>query len=135
MFLNELKEGEKELFLELCVHAANANGLFVGEEKDLLKAYCAEMQMQVPSVIEETGEDAIIKKLKKASLKSKKIIVLEIIGLLQADKKVDKKERDFLKRLTAGIGISETNVKNIESLLEEYNDVTNKIFNMILDES
>ena len=51
------------------------------------------------------------------------------------DKKVDKKERDFLKRLTAGIGISETNVKNIESLLEEYNDVTNKIFNMILDES
>ena len=87
MFLNELKEGEKELFLELCVHAANANGLFVGEEKDLLKAYCAEMQMQVPSVIEETGEDAIIKKLKKASLESKKIIVLEIIGLLQAEKR------------------------------------------------
>ena len=80
--------------------------------------------------------DLYIIHMSKLILQSaKKIIVLEIIGLLQADKKVDKKERDFLKRLTAGIGISETNVKNIESLLEEYNDVTNKIFNMILDES
>lgn len=131
MFLNELKSNEKELFLKLCVHAANANGLFVGEEKEMIRAYCSEMQITMPSVIEQTGEEAIISDLKSASKKSKNIIILEILGLLQADNVVDEKERDFLKRVADGVGVDMDMVSSIENLLDEYKSVTRRIYEAI----
>ena len=46
MFLNQLKETNKEDFLKVCVYASLANGVFADEEKDMLFAYCREMNIK-----------------------------------------------------------------------------------------
>jgi len=47
MFLNYLKDTNKENFLKVCVHAALSNGVFAEKEKEALTAYCREMNVEV----------------------------------------------------------------------------------------
>lgn len=54
MFLNNLKEENKERFLKLCVHAALSNNVFEQEEQEMIAAYCHEMN--IPPNVPEANE-------------------------------------------------------------------------------
>ena len=45
MLLNALQEKNRELFLEVCVHAAMANKVLEKEEQEMIFAYCREMNI------------------------------------------------------------------------------------------
>lgn len=47
MFLNELSNEEKNLFIDLCIYGAESNQIFADEEKAMINAYCTEMQINV----------------------------------------------------------------------------------------
>ena len=40
MYLNRLSGEQKELFLDLCIHASKADGIFAEEEKSLSGKLC-----------------------------------------------------------------------------------------------
>ena len=40
MYLNRLSGEQKELFLDLCIHASKADGIFAEEEKQYIQQYC-----------------------------------------------------------------------------------------------
>ena len=56
MFLSELNELEKNYFLDLCILVAKANNELALEEKNLIQAYCGEMQIPPRAVFSSNLE-------------------------------------------------------------------------------
>ena len=101
MLLNALQEKNRELFLEVCVHAAMANKVLEKEEQE----------------IASQTDDA-----------EKRIIALEILGLVKADGRFDGKEKAFFDKLIEGLQIEQDIVSRLESLLERYSAVCKEIY-------
>ena len=96
MFLNQLSEREKKAFLELTVHVSNSNGVFADEEKAMIQEYCKEMEIKEFNMDNIVPLEEIIGEIKKSSLHIKKIILLEILGLVYADGTYDADEKSFV---------------------------------------
>lgn len=121
MFLNLLQETNKELFLKVCVHASLANESFVEEEKEMIYAYCREMNIMehIPHETEDFGQ--IVKSLATQTDDiEKKIIVLEILGLIKADGIYDEKEKCFMRTLVEEMKMQTDVLSKFNSLLEIY---------------
>lgn len=121
MFLNLLQESNKELFLKVCVHASLANNIFAEEEKEIIYAYCREMNIRehIPSESEDFEE--IVHTLgEQADDVEKKIIILEILGLIKADGIYDEMERCFMEKIAEGLKIHKSVLSKFNSLLEIY---------------
>lgn len=128
MFLNQLKEENKELFLKVCVHASLSNGVFANKEKEMISEYCREMN--ISENVPECGEtfDATLEELsEKATNEEKKIIMLEILGLVKSDGVYDEKEKKFMNDLAKGIKVQEIVLTKLNSLLDIYTAVCKSI--------
>ena len=134
MFLTELKYEEKQLFLNLCIHAANANDLLVEEEKNMIQDYCREMKIEEPSFLEMKSLEAVIAEINRISdLISKKIIVNELMGLMMDDKEYEKHENIFMKTLAEKIGIEKDLFNEIAEKLDKYLQVCNELQEAVLE--
>ena len=132
MFLNLLQEGNKRLFLELSVKAAMTNDIFSTEESELIKAYCREMNIpeEIPAA-EEPLDNFLNNLSSHADSVEKKIVVLETLGLVRADGLYDEKERAFMEKLAAGLGINACVLDQLNSLLEIYSAVCKELRNAV----
>jgi len=134
MFLNYLEEDNKERFLKVCIHAALANGLFEEEEKDMLGAYCREMDIE--EHIPETSEsfDKLLKEIfDNATMVERKIFTLEVLALVQADGVYDEDEKNFMEKLTSNLGISDDILLKLNGLLEKYLEVGADMYSLIFE--
>jgi hypothetical protein len=128
MFLSLLKENNKELFLKVCVYASLANGVFADEEKAMIFAYCREMNIAERIPESDDGLESVLKDLVvSCDAVEKKIVVLEILGLIKSDGVYDEKEKLFMKQLADGLQINESVVDKLNSLLEIYVAVCKEI--------
>lgn len=132
MFLSELKSKEKELFLDLCIHAANANQVFAEDEKEMIQSYCAEMQIAPPDSYEKSVEETVREVNSISDMKSKKIIVLELLGLVLVDKEYDIKEKEFIYQVSDEIGIGRDTLEEITEKLKEYLHLCEELGELIL---
>lgn len=132
MFLNQLKETNKEDFLKVCVYASLANGVFADEEKDMLFAYCREMNIK--EHVPETPEalEVLMQKIReKTNIQEKRIFVLEILALVKADGVYDDQEKQFMKKMLDGLQLSDDVLKIFETLLEKYIRIGKELFDAI----
>lgn len=132
MFLNQLKETNKEDFLKVCVYASLANGVFADEEKDMLFAYCREMNIK--EHVPETPEalEVLMQKIReKTNIQEKRIFVLEILALVKADGVYDDQEKQFMKKMLDGLQLSDDVLKIFETLLEKYIRTGKELFDAI----
>lgn len=121
MFLMNLNERTKMLFIELCVLAAKSNGEFDESEYEMIYAYCAEMQIEKSIPLYEIDLDNVLKKLcDNCNMIEKQIITLELIGLLYADGEFDDSEKEFLEKCVSSFGLSDEKVSEIKGLFNEY---------------
>ena len=74
MFLGRLSEKEKNAFLSLSVHASNSNGVFVEEEKMMIREYCKEMEIPFFDVEKTIPLDKVVELFKESELSIKKIV-------------------------------------------------------------
>lgn len=129
MFLNQLEKDTKNLFLELCKHAANSDNVFEEVEKEMMYAYCREMNM--PEIIPEDEKplDELIKSIREnSSEKERNIIILEILGLMNADSEYAKEEEEFVIKLVKDLEIKEGILSKISSLLAIYKTVCQEMY-------
>ena len=129
MFLNQLSMEEKELFVSLSVHAAESNGDFAEEERSMLQEYCKEMNIAFFDASEVKPMSEIISTYKNSDITVKRIVLLEILGLLYADDVYDEKENKFASEFAVNIGLKEEDVnldigKACRNYLNKYSDVT-----------
>lgn len=121
MFLNLLEESNKELFLKVCVHASLANEFFAEEEKEMIYAYCREMNIKehIPDESGDFGQvvDSLVAQTNDVE---KKIVILEILGLIKSDGIYDEKEKCFMKELVERLKVQTDVLSKFNSLLEIY---------------
>jgi uncharacterized membrane protein YebE (DUF533 family) len=129
MFLNQLSEVTKELFLKVCVNAAWSNGVFANEEEEMIAAYCREMN--IPEIVPNHGENitsTLTLLSENASSKEKNIIILEILGLVKADGRYEENEMAFMDSLVTGLKVNEDVLNKITNLLEQYTSACNELY-------
>ncbi len=120
MFLNKLTSAEKEAFVSLSVHAAKVNGIVEDAEYEMIEEYCKEMGIVFFDAKNIIEMDRIVGVFKDAEEKNKKIVLLEIIGLLHADSNYDEKEKSFAVEFAKKIGLTEDDVNIQSGLIDKY---------------
>ena len=117
MYLGGLSIEQKNLFLDLCVHGANSNNDFADDEKEMVNAYCAEMQIPV-RYTEENDLDACLEKLIKISNEEElRAILIEITALILADDICDEQEEAFMQKFIQQAGITDSEYKHVSEML------------------
>lgn len=127
MFLNELNNEEKKAFLCLSVHAANANGVFEDEERAMMEEYCKEMGIAFFDTKNTQPLEEIMDIFQKSSKRVKKIVLLEILGLLYSDETYDDDEKKFVAEYGLKVGVSQEEIDMITFHIKRYLDVVNDI--------
>lgn len=99
MLLMKLQPKEKFSFLQLAHYLARIDNEYGEKEEEVILEYCAEMGIDNDNDFEL--EDFNLKDTLKdfKSIKSKKIVVLELMILIHADDKFDLKERTLITKI------------------------------------
>lgn len=132
MFLGRLSEKEKNAFLSLSVHASNSNGVFAEEEKMMIREYCKEMEIPFFDIEKTIPLDKVVELFKESELSIKKIVLLEILGLLYSDGVVDDSEKKFVNEYAKKIGLTKEDVEKQTAAIKEYIHVLKKVAEVIL---
>ena len=106
MLLMKLKSEEKFAFLSLAYHIANIDGEFDIEEKNIIEEYCAEMGIEnIDYNINKFVLEDTLKQIK--TLKSQKIVLLELMILIHSDDKFHRFEHKVIENIANFYNISE----------------------------
>ena len=127
MFLNQLSEKEKEAFISLSVHVSNSNGIFADEEKVMIQEYSKEMEIPEFDTNEAKSIDEIINVFKSSELHIKKVIMLEVLGLVYSDGFYDAEEEYFIKKFSDDIGLADEIVESLTVAIKKYSDALKEV--------
>ncbi|SEM39056.1 Tellurite resistance protein TerB [Butyrivibrio sp. ob235] len=131
MFLNKLSLSEKESFISLAIHAAEANHVIVDEEYAMIEEYCKEMGIAYFDARNVKSLDEITRSFAESTEANKKIVLLETIGLMYADGTYDDEEKNFVENLASGVGVDKSVIDNLVLLLDKYVALTKEIMEII----
>ena len=98
MFLNRLNQDEKIAFLELAHHIARSDNNFSEDQKSIIAKYCMEMQIE-DIAYDEDSFDIYTTLDKIKDLRSRKIVLLEIMALIYSDDFLHEEERKVLEKI------------------------------------
>ena len=127
MFLNRLSNEQKEMFLDLCIHASKSNNNFDDDEKLIIEQYCDEMHIDV-RFDEKLTLQEIAEKLPTISSKSDiRIVLLETASLLLSDNIYDESEKQFFESFAEKAGVSREELDGLIKTLGELTEVYSKI--------
>lgn len=120
MFLNRLSNEEKKAFIGLSVYAAMCNGDFHDKEKDMIEEYCKEMGIAFFDAENITSLSEIINLYSKSETATKRIVLMELLGLMYTDGNFDDKEKEFVKKIAQGIGLNQHDIDVQQKVLQKY---------------
>lgn len=127
MFLNQLSDHEKEAFISLSVHVAKANGIFEEEEKSLIEEYCREMAIEEPDLENTMTMEEVEAVFSKSENHIKKIVLLEVFGLVYSDGQYDSEEKGFISDFVQEIGLGAEEAEKLQKLIIKYLEVLKEI--------
>ena len=134
MFLEILKDDQKDLFLQLAVIAAKENGYVDEAESEMLLKFANEMNI-APKTEAVLSLDNIVDGLAKSCDKrEKKVVLFEAAGIMNTDGEYDDKEYEFLKKIAAKFEISEEELGAMMGLVSDYVALFNEIIITVIDD-
>ena len=120
MFLNALSTEEKSMFLDMAIRASQVNGLVEESERSMLEQYCKEMDIAPHEKSELHTIDDIKSFFSDSSDISKRVVVLELLGLGFIDGNYDESENAVVKEFALGIGLSEETYNRLKRDIDQY---------------
>lgn len=98
MFLNRLDHDSKVAFLKLAHYVANSNDDFLNSKKELIEAYCLEMNIEN---IDFKKDNFNIKEILDSvtDKKVQKIFLIEIMALIYSDEIITEAERRVIEAM------------------------------------
>ena len=134
MFLEILKDDQKDLFLQLAVIAAKENGYVDEAESEMLLKFASEMKI-APRAEAILSLDEIIDGLAKSCDKrEKKVVLFEAAGIMNTDGEYDDKEYEFLKKIAAKFEIADEELEVMMGLVSDYVALFNEIIITVIDD-
>lgn len=131
MYLSDLNIGEKKNFLELAKYSIGLNGENKPEEQIVYQSYVQECGLADYSISKQDNIDSAIKVLTKSNNKSKRIILLELYGILLADGEVCQAESEFMQKLSCDFTIDDYETKKIQRWVCAMNDLASEGYALI----
>ncbi|WP_375724114.1 hypothetical protein LXN10_01045 [Arcobacter sp. KX21116] len=131
MYLDLLNKDEQKDFLELARYSMGLNGEYKEEEEEVLLGYKNECQLVDYTAFRQDEIKNIIKNLIASSKKVKKIIIVELFGILLADGEVCDKESEFINMLSNEFRVKEYEVSRIRRWVEAMNDIVQEGYELI----
>ena len=131
MFLQVMNMEEKEKFLELVYKVANIEGEFSEEEQEIINSYKNELGLfEIP----ETGDiDSLADYFAIKADEIKKIVLFEIVGLINADDKIVKEETNILNIMTGRFGLDNEAVEKIKAVAKKLQDIYDEVYDVLFD--
>ena len=122
MFLNQLTEEEKKMYIALAVNASEVNGCVTEEEEACIEDYCREMNIQRDCIRDIPGDPVkrIYDVFSKSSMAHKKIIMFETIAFMYVDGTYDETEEKYVDEFGKMIGFPEEDIARIRIIVEKY---------------
>lgn len=131
MYLSILNEDQKNLFLDVCIYLSKTDGRFANEEEKLLYNLCDEMHIEYRNETYSKIDDAIKKLSSSSNKKIKRMLILELIGIVFADGVIEKVEIDFVKNVIKEFGLDEEEFEEAFGLVERLYNVYGLMHNYV----
>ncbi|OIM99600.1 hypothetical protein BFR57_03275 [Idiomarina sp. MD25a] len=131
MFLSELNIGERKNFLELAHYSMGLNGEHKDVESMVFNSFVHECDLTGYTLQKQDKIDSIVKVLSKSSDKHKKILLIELYGILLADGEVCMSESEFMQYLANAFGFGQSEVDELQSWVEQMNSLVEKGYELL----
>lgn len=131
MFLQVMNTEEKEKFLEFIYKVANIEGEYVEEEKELINSY--KNELGISEILDTCNIEELIEYFSTKTTEMKKIILFEVIGLINSDDKVVKEEEEFLNKIIVSFGLDNEIVERIKSVAKKLQNVYDEVYDTLFD--
>ena len=132
MYLSVLTKDERKEFLNLAKHAMGLDGEFKDEEMEIYNSFVHECDLHGYQA--KTQTRSISKAINLFSEKKenkKRVVLIELFGILLADEEICEAERRFMDKLTIAFDFAEYEVKKIERWVLAMNDLVREGYNMV----
>lgn len=124
MFLANLSEKEKQLFLQASLLISHSDEEFSDEEKLVIVTLCQEMAIPVSYELTQSLDEVLNELKQIASPPIKRSIVFELAGVIMADEVYADSEKAMMARISDALGVdievSEESVRLITQMSEIY---------------
>ncbi len=134
MFLNELTGEEKVMFLDMASYVSKANGFVDETEEKVISQYCLEMGLEPYDASKIHSLEEIKSYISNASDASKRIFVLELLGLGYIDGSFDNLEDSMMNDFASSIGLTKEVYEMLKRDVEEYTTVLGIIQDHIFEQ-
>lgn len=114
MYLNYLEKDEQNAFLKLAHIIANADERICENEKAIIGSYCNEMNINDISFATDSETIEEISKVFK-STHSKKIVMLELMSIVNANGEFKDSEKEIINRLMESFELESSFFEKVES--------------------
>ena len=132
MYLNQLSNEQKELFLDLCIHAAQANHVVEEKEKQYIEQYCTEMQLEsVRFTVRISVEEAVEKLVAISTMRELRIVLIELTALVLCDGTYDEAEKAFVQQLACAANVAESEMLQIQENVSDLFTIYAKLDKLI----
>jgi len=131
MYLSELNIGEKKNFLEITKYAMGLNGQYKEEEVEVFTSFTHECGLSTYDLQKQDSIESVIKVLAKSETKMKRIVLIELFGVLLADGDVCDEEEEFMAKLANAFNIESYEYKRYQRWVEAMNDIVSEGYNLI----
>ena len=131
MYLSELNVGEKKNFLELAKFAMGLNGEHKQEEQEIFGSFLIECDQTGYKVKKQDSIESVIKVLSKSPQQSKRIVMIELFGILLADGEVCDAEVEFIENLASSFNIDAYEYKRYQRWVAAMNDIVSEGYSLI----
>ena len=132
MYLSELSVAERKSFLEIAYFAMGLNGSYKEQEKAIFESFTHECGMPSYQLKKQDDIDDVIKMLTRSEVKNRRIILVELFGIVLADNEFCANETEFMLRLSAAFDIEVFELKRLQRWVEAMNDLVHEGFSLIM---
>ena len=135
MFLMMLSEDQKKLFMEFAYAMAAADDNIAPEEIDIMRAYMAEMEFEITEKPALRQIDDILADINRVSdIKTKKIFLFEIIGLIMADGVYNDAEKEIIKKALQEFDLDSHFEEQCIQMVQDYLNIQQIIISFVIGE-
>lgn len=131
MYLDLLNQNEQMNFLELAHHSMGLDGIHHENEKEVFNSYKYECQLIDYEISKQSNIGIVIDSLCLSSMKNKRIILLELFGILLADGHVCDDEQSFMNTLAKRFDINTDELEKIHKWVIAMNQIVEVGYKLI----
>lgn len=132
MYLIQLNESNKKKFLTLAKHVMGLNGEFKQEELAVFSSF--QHECDLPKFTPATDTESVDKALLNLSTQSenvRKIVLVELLGIMLADTEICEAERLFIEKMALSFDFELYQVKRMERWVISMNELVEEGYRII----